>query len=175
MEKNATVDRSKALSVIGIDRNRFSYLFRFGHDGDAGDKLLQTEFTEPLPGEAAKLTRENCLEIAFIDRFASAGVLLPIASRRAIELLKLEREGNLPRWWIRPWHRGTFPSKDGLLFDDGEAGLGLLARRMAPTMGAMIDGKPPCRSDPIEATRIYAENLAEIVRMIDGLFADEGQ
>lgn len=173
MEK--TVDLPFALEVIGIDRNRFNYLFFAGRDVDGAKPLLRTKFPDATPGMARRLTRENCLEIAFVHALLSCGLIVPDARYLAEGWMESVRARGgrhkkiFPGVWVR-----NAAQRGVSAFHDETISIEEMLRESARD-GEWVNGKPIHSYDPCDAIRVTIINPNEIVRQIDAMFASEGK
>lgn len=165
-----TVTLPLALQVIGMDRNRFNYLYFLGReDDDVGPPLLRTKFPNATPGVARPLTQENCLELAFMHKLLLIGLIIPAAQQVAASWLKSLSKGNRLGVWVR-----DRASTAGGAFVHESATVSDLMQLFAP-QDHLVDEKPVVPWGRAAPDDIQMINVSEIVRRIEALFAEKSE
>jgi hypothetical protein len=144
---------SDALRAHDASRDSFNNWLRKGS--------LRTDFAT-APGVARQLSRENSLEIGFMAALERASVPFNHRSSLAENWLRKARAGRLPAMVVVDRARPEVPVN----ILPGETCDGLMSRLAKQIVAGTVEGREP--------TDLTIVNLAEIVRRVDALHAQEG-
>jgi hypothetical protein len=170
-----TIDLPRALAHVGIDRSRFNYLFQQGRSDETVILVLQTEYSEPIGGAARRISRENLLELNFIDAATECGFNLLAASYLSKRWLADLKKGALKNWYVRAGeaHESYF-SESTTKASDGNESLSSLSIELCE-VSARVGTAAIDAHLPNAASYLRAINLHEIVRRADGLLSVFGE